>query len=123
MKTQLVSILSTTASALFLAANCFAANPALKIKSHPSEVEFNNEEEKPLEIEGWMLDQANWHYEKQSSPSGTLSIEPWMTDEELWTKKELKSDTEEIRNENESNLSIEPWMLDEKLWQTKKADN
>jgi hypothetical protein len=121
MKTQVLSILSATASVLFLSINSFAVIPAMKIKSHPSEMKIFAEEEKPLEIESWMIDESNWQYEKESISSECLSIEPWMSDENLWTKKTLETEKKEIFDEKDQKLSIEPWMMDEKVWQPKKA--
>jgi len=121
MKTQIVSILSATASIFFLSVNCSAVNPIMKVKSLPTEVKIEIDEEKPLEIEHWMLDQSNWHYNAKGTATEGLSIEPWMIDEKLWTKKKLESGKNEACYDKESKISIEPWMLDENLWQPKKV--
>lgn len=134
MKTRMNQfVIAAITGLIILAGSVSAKGTGVNASSHETIIE------KALEVESWMINEANWDFVSTHFGEENLQLESWMLDEKNWDKQEfgfagiadenliLESwviDDEiwagqeplNLQNETERDIMIEPWMLNENVW-------
>lgn len=97
---------------IILAGSVSAKGTGVTASSHETIIE------KALEVESWMINEANWDFVSTHFGEENLQLESWMLDEKNWDKQEFG-----FAGIADENLLIESWVIDDEIWAVHKPLN
>ncbi len=98
-------VIAAITGLIILAGSVSAKGTGVTASSHEPIIE------KALEVESWMINEANWDFATAHFEEESLQLETWMLDEKSWDKWEFG-----FAETADENLLLESWVIDDEKW-------